>query len=87
MSTWNLLWAMRKQFIPSICSFAILIAAGYLYAGPESGHLFLGLALVTFIQAIYYARKNVEFWPVMERIVDWDKVEKLAKTDSADGAS
>jgi hypothetical protein len=87
MTTWNLLWAIRNKFVPAICSFAILIAIGYLFAGPKSGHLFLGMSLLLLVQSIQYAKKNAEFWPVMEKVLDWEKVENAISASQADGAS
>ena len=86
MSVPELIWCNRRIYLLLILLFAV-VATLFYFAGGMLGASFAGVALIVmFLRDIGYYRRSVALWPVLQRVLDWKKVEELARDDPTSDA-
>jgi hypothetical protein len=58
-----------------------------LLVNPYVGMFLIGLTLGAVLRIVAYARFTVMGWPVIERVLDWGRVESLLREEAQPGAS
>ena len=82
MTIAGLFWANRRTYL-LMC---VLLGAIAAFVSTLAGHIgaaFVGVAgAVVILRDIGYFRRSAAIWPLLEQIIDWDRVEQLAGTDT-----
>jgi hypothetical protein len=47
-------------------------------------YLLLGIIIGNVVRALLSYRQTIDLWPVLERIIDWDKVDALLQTQPSE---
>ena len=82
MSIPGLVWANRRMYALLIGLFAAIGAFFYVLAGPLAA-CFLGVALLAvLVRDIGFYRRSAAIWPLMQTVMDWNKVEALLADDA-----
>jgi hypothetical protein len=86
MSIPGLIWANRRMYALLVFLFAGIAAVVYAVSGALAAS-FLGVALLAvFARDIGFYRRSIAIWPVLQRALDWEKVEELARSDETPNA-
>jgi hypothetical protein len=51
-----------------------------------AAYLMLGILVGALSSGFGIARKSVKFWPINRQVIDWDKVEKMARGELLDAS-
>jgi len=62
-----------------------VVSALSFFVNPYVGIFMIGLTLGAVLRIIGYARFTVMGWPVIERVLDWDRVESLLREEAQPG--
>ena len=57
------------------------------FVNPYAGMFMMGLILGAVLRIIAYARFTVMGWPVIERVLDWGRVESFLREEAQPGAT
>lgn len=81
MTFFGLLWANRRWFLFLFTAFGALAAFVYFDYG-TFGAAFVAVAFTfTVLTDIGSYRDSVRIWPVMQKVIDWKKVEELSSSN------
>lgn len=77
MTVFALLWANRRIYTILLLVFAGLAVFAYPAFG-TLGPSFLAVALFSIVlRDIGYFRRTVAIWPVLQQVLDWNKIEQF----------
>jgi hypothetical protein len=83
MTLFGLLWANRRMHLILLTAFAAYgLLVYFVYGG--LGAAFVAVAWISaFLRDIAIYSHSAKVWPVMQKVIDWKKVEALASADDS----
>jgi hypothetical protein len=83
-SSWHVLSVSRYRYLMSFAAVAVLVFV-WCYAGDPFLRMFclfcVGVYTGAFLRDFGWLRRLKMNWPFTERVIDWKKVEEMAKLD------
>ena len=82
MTVGGLFWANRRIYLLLVILFGGVTGLFYSAGGwPLASYVMVAFACIVLRDVGYY-RRSARVWPVIQKVLDWPKVERLASEDS-----
>lgn len=86
MTILALLWANRRIYAIMLLCFGGLAAFAYSAFG-TTGAAFVAVAFFsTFVRDIGFYRRSAAIWPVLQQVLDWNKIEQFTSPNESGNA-
>ena len=80
------LWKSRLAIFQWVFIFAVLALVLYQYGGFAALLYICSAAFAALIVQISVLNRSVKTWPVLDNLIDWNKVQSLLQQDAQPGA-
>ena len=79
MTILGLFWSNRRIYVLTVVLFGGIVAACDRWVDPRLAAFMAVAFLAVLVRDIGYFRRSVQIWPLLQEIVDWDKVAALVR--------